>query len=136
MGRVGTASRLAAWMGGAPGHDASAGQQRAGKPRPGPRVLRTAWSPLAPAAARTQGPDLSARYQRLAARRGQKRAVIAVAHAMVVRAFPRLSRHAPYQALGRNDCDEPRRHHLVHRVTRRLEPLGYRVNREWGPATA
>jgi transposase len=136
MGRFGTASRLAAWTGVAPGNDESAGKQRSGKTRKGNRVLRTALTQLAHAAARTKGTYLSALYQRLAARRGKKRAVIAVAHSMVVSAFHMLSRHEPYQELGSNYFDEQRRHQLVHRLTRRLEHLGYRVNLELGPATA
>jgi transposase len=136
MERFGTASRLAAWTGVAPGNDESAGKQRSGKTRKGNRVLRTALTQLAHAAARTKGTYLSALYQRLAARRGKKRAVIAVAHAMVVSAFHMLSRHEPYQELGSNYFDEQRRHQLVHRLTRRLEHLGYRVNLELGPATA
>jgi transposase len=100
------------------------------------RVLRTALTQLAHAAARTKGTYLSALYQRLAARRGKKRAMIAVAHSMVVSAFHMLSRHEPYQELGSNYFDEQRRHQLVHRLTRRLEHLGYRVNLELGPATA
>jgi transposase len=136
MGRFGTASRLAAWTGVAPGNDESAGKQRSGKTRKGNRVLRTALTQLAHAAARTKGTYLSALYQRLAARRGKKRAVIAVAHSMVVSAFHMLSRHEPYHELGSTYFDEHRRHQLVHRLTRRLEGLGYRVNLELGPATA
>ena len=55
---------------------------------------------------------------------------------MVVSAFHMLSRHEPYQELGSHYFDEQRRHQLVHRLTRRLEHLGYRVNLELGPATA
>jgi hypothetical protein len=90
----------------------------------------------APAAARTTGPSLSALYQRLAARRGQKRALIAGAPAMVVRACHRRSRPEPYRELGRHDCDEQRRQQLGHRLTRHLAHLGYRVNLALGPATA
>jgi transposase len=136
MGRFGTASRLAAWTGVAPGNDESAGKQRSGKTRQGNRVLRMALTQLAHAAARTKGTYLSALYRRLAARRGKKRAIIAVAHARVVSAFHMLSRHEAYQELGSNYFDEQRRHQLVHRLTRRLEHLGYRVNLELGPATA
>jgi transposase len=136
MGRFGTASRLAAWTGVAPGNDESAGKQHSGKTRRGNRVLRTALTQLAHAAARTKGTYLSALYQRLTARRGKKRAIIAVAHAMVVSAFHLLSRHEAYQELGSTYVDEQRRHQLVHRLTRRLECLGYRVNLELGPATA
>jgi transposase len=136
MARFGTASRLAAWTGVAPGNDESAGKQRSGKTRKGNRVLRTALTQLAHAAARTKGTYLSSLYQRLAARRGKKRAIVAVAHAMVVSAFHMLSHHEPYQELGSNYFDEQRRHQLVHRLTRRLEHLGYRVNLALGPATA
>ena len=76
---------------------------------------------------RTKDTYLSALYQRLAARRGKKRAIMAVAHAMVVSAFHMLSRNEPYQELGGNYFDEHRREHLVDRLTRRIERLGYRV---------
>jgi transposase len=69
-----------------------------------------------------------------AARRGKKRAVIAVAHSLVVSAFHMLSRHEPYHELGANYFDQQLRHHLVNRLTRRLEHLGYRVSLEPIPA--
>jgi transposase len=134
MRRFGTASRLSAWTGVAPGNDESAGKRRSGKTRQGNRVLRTGLTQLAHAAARTKGTYLSALYQRLAARRGKKRAIMAVAHAIVVSAFHMLSRHEPYQELGANYFDEQRRHHLVDRLTRRIERLGYRVHLEPVPA--
>jgi transposase len=136
MGRLGTASRLAAWAGGAPGPDDRAGQQRSGKTRQGTRGLGTALTQLAHAAARPNGPARSALYQRLAARRGKQRASIAVAHALVVRAVHRRSRHEAYPELGSHYVDEQRRHQLVHRLTRRLQHLGSRVNLALGPATA
>jgi transposase len=95
LGRFETAARRAAWSGVAPGHDERAGTQRSGKTRTGHRALRTGLTPLAPAAALTTGPALSALDHRLAARRGKKRALMAVAHSIVVSAFHRLSRHEP-----------------------------------------
>jgi transposase len=95
MGRVETAARLAAWSGVAPGHDESAGQQRSGKTRKGHRALWAGLTPLAHAAARTKGTSVSALSHRLAARRGKKRALMAVAHAIVVSAFHMRSRHEP-----------------------------------------
>jgi transposase len=130
MTRFGTAARLAAWTGVAPGNDESAGKQRSGKTRQGNRALRTGLTQMAHAATRTKGTYLSALYHRLAARRGKKRAIIAVAHAIVVSAFHMLSRHEPYQELGATYFDHQRRHHLVDRFTRRLEHLGYRVSLE------
>jgi len=95
MARFGTAARLAAWRGVAPGNDESAGQQRSGKTRKGHRALRTGLTPLAHAAALTKGTYVSALSHRLAARRGKKRAIMAVAHSIVVSAFHLRSRHEP-----------------------------------------
>jgi transposase len=134
MTRFGTAARLAAWTGVAPGNDESAGKQRSGKTRQGNRALRTGLTQMAHAATRTKGTYVSALYHRLAARRGKKRAIIAVAHSLVVSAFHMLSRHEPYHELGDNYFDQQRRHHLVDRFTRRLEHLGYRVSLEPLPA--
>jgi transposase len=92
MARFGTAARLAAWSGVAPGHDESAGKQRSGKTRKGNRALRTGLTQLAHAAACTKDTYLSALDHRLAARRGKKRAIMAVAHSIVVSAFSMLSR--------------------------------------------
>jgi transposase len=100
MGRFGTAARLAAWSGIAPGNDESVGKQRSGKTRIGNQALRTGLTQLAHAAAHTKGTYLSALYQRLAARRGKKPAIIAVAHSIVVSAFHMLSRHERYRELG------------------------------------
>ena len=127
MERFGTASRLAAWSGVAPGNHESAGIQHSGKTRKGNRALRTGLVQMAHAAAHTKDTYLSALYHRLAARRGKKRAIIAVAHSLVRSAFYMLVRHEPYHELGSNYFDQHRREHLVDRLTRRIERLGYRV---------
>ena len=130
MRRFGTASRLSAWAGVAPGNDESARKQRSGKTRKGNHTLRTGLTQIAHAAARTKGTYVSALYQCLAARRGKQRAIMAVAHAIVVSAFHRLSRHEPYRELGANYFDAHRRDHLIDRLTRRMQHLGYRVQLE------
>ena len=117
MARFETAPRLAAWAGVAPGNDESAGKQRSGKTRKGNRPLRAILTQLAHAAVRTKGTYLSALYQRLAARRGKNRAIIAVAHSIMVSVFHMLSRNASYRALGANYFDERRRHSIVDRLT-------------------
>jgi transposase len=130
MTHLGTAARLAAWSGVAPGNDESAGKQRSGKSRKGNRALRTGLTQLAHAAALTKGTYVSALYHRLAARRGKKRAIMAVAHSMVASAFYMLSLHEPYQELGATYFDEHQREHLIDRLARRIERLGYRVTLE------
>ena len=92
MSRFETAPRLAVWAGVGPGNDESAGKQRSGKTRQGNRPLRAILTQLAHAAVRTKGMYLAALYQRLAARRGKKRAMIAVAHAIMCSVCHMLSR--------------------------------------------
>jgi transposase len=126
MGRFGTATRLAAWSGVAPGHHESAGKQRSGKTRQGNQAVRTGLTPLAPAAARTKGTSLSALSHRLAARRGQKRAILAVAHSIVGRAFHLLIRDEPSRELAGHYFDPYRQAPLIDQLTRRIERLGDR----------
>jgi transposase len=95
MGRFGSAKCLAAWAGVAPGNDESAGTQRSGKTRTGNRPRRTALVHLAHAATRTTRTYLAALFHRLAARRGRTRALMAVAHSILVSADHRLSRNEP-----------------------------------------
>jgi transposase len=134
MGRLGTAARLAAWSGVAPGNDESAGKPRSGKTRQGNQALRTGLTQLAHAAARTKGSSLSAVSHRLAARWGKKRAISAVAHSIVVSAFHLLIRDEPYRELGSHYLDNRRQAHLVDQLTQRIERLGYRVTLEPAPA--
>ena len=136
MSRFETAPRLAAWAGVAPGNDESAGKQRSGKTRKGNRPLRAILTQLAHAAVRTKDTYLSAFYQRLAVRRGKKRAIIAVAHSIMCSVFHMLSRNEAYRELGANYFDERRRQFTVDRLTRRIERLGYRVHLEPVAASA
>ncbi|HKA55211.1 MAG TPA: IS110 family transposase [Candidatus Binatia bacterium] len=136
MSRFETAPRLAAWAGVAPGNDESAGKQRSGKTRKGNRPLRAILTQLAHAAVRTKDTYLSALYQRLAVRRGKKRAIIAVAHSIMWSVFHMLSRNEVYREMGANYFDERRRQFTVDRLTRRIERLGYRVHLEPVAASA
>ena len=83
---------------------------------------------------RTKDTYLSALYQRLAVRRGKKRAIIAVAHSIMRSVFHMLSRNEGYRELGANYFDERRRQFTVDRLTRRIERLGYPVH--LGPVAA
>jgi transposase len=136
MARCGTAARLAAWSGVAPGNAESAGKQRSGKTSKGKQVLRAGFTPLAHGVVRTKGTYFSAVYRRLAARRGKHRAILAVAHSMRVSVFHRLWRQERYRDLGAAYFDERRRSYTLDRLASRSELLGYRVPLEPLPATA
>jgi transposase len=70
---------------------------------------------------------LAALYHRLAARRGTNKAIIPVAHAILVICYYLLLRNEPYQELGANYFDERERQDLERRLVRRLRRLGYEV---------
>jgi transposase len=67
---------------------------------------------------------LSALYRRLAARRGSKRATIAVAHNLLVIADCILRDQTCYRDLGANDFDRLNPEGLRRRLTKRLEAWG------------
>src|SRR5215468_4658378 len=136
MSRFGTAARLAAWAGVAPGNDESAGTRRSGKTRKGNCALRTGLVQLAHSATHTKETYLATLFRRLAARRGKQRAIIAVAHSILVSVFYILVRQEPYRELGATYFDRRRHSQSVEHLTRRLEQLGYTVHLEPRPAAA
>jgi transposase len=136
MTRFGTAPRLAAWAGVAPGNNESAGKHRSSTTRRGNQALRAGLTQLAQAAAHTKETYLSTLYGRLAARRGKQRAIMAIAHSIMVSVFHMLTRHEPYHELGAHYFDERRRHYTVDRLAQRIERLGYRVHLEPVATTA
>jgi transposase len=130
MGRFPTAGHLASWAGMCPGHDESAGKRRSGRTRRGSPWLRQALVEAAQAAGRTRGTYLSTQYHRLAARRGKKKAVIAVGHTILVIAYHLLARGHVYEELGPDFFERRDRATIERRSVRRLEALGYRVTLE------
>jgi transposase len=125
--RFPTAHHLASWAGMCPGNNESAGKRKSGKTRKGSRWLRQVLVEAAQAAARGKHTYLGAQYRRLAPRRGAKKAIIAVAHSILVIVYYILTRHAPYRDLGANYFDERDRDSVQRRLVRRLERLGYQV---------
>jgi len=133
--RFPSAAHLASWVGLCPGNHESAGQQRTGRTRKGNPWLRTALVEAAQAAARVKHSYLGAQFRRLAARRGAKRALVAVAHSLLTIIYALLTRQSTYTDLGPAYFDERDRHHTSKRLVARLERLGYHVNLEPTGAT-
>jgi transposase len=127
MGHFPSADHLASWAGVAPGNHESAGKRTSGKTRKGNRFLRTTLVQAAHAAARTKGTYLSAQYRRLAARRGKKRAILAVAHSILVMAYYMIQRQEPYCEAGADFFDRLQPEDTTRRLIKRLESLGYHV---------
>ena len=127
MSRFATEKHLASWAGVAPGNNESAGKRRSGKTPPGNRYLRKGLVQGARGASRTKNTYLKSKYHRIAARRGKKKAIVAVGHAMLVSAYHMLSRNEPYRDLGSDYFDQFKREFVVNHLVRRLEKLGFQV---------
>lgn len=68
-----------------------------------------------------------AQYHRIAARRGQKRAAVAVDHTILVAIHHVLKRKTVWQDLGSDDFDRRSREAVVRRLAKRIEALGFKV---------
>lgn len=126
MTRFPSARHLASWAGMCPGNHESAGKRSSGRTRKGSPWLRRMLVDAAHGASRTSS-YLGAQYHRVAARRGAKRAAVAVGHSQLVIAYHVLRDGRPFEDLGANYFDERDREHVRRRLTRRLEALGFEV---------
>jgi transposase len=127
MSRFPSAKHLASWAGMCPGHHESAGKRLSGKTRKGSRWLRQVLVEIAHVAAKTKDTYLAAQYRRIAARRGKKRALIALGHTVLVIAYQLLTRKLPYHDLGVAYFDKLEQNRVQRRLVRRLERMGYEV---------
>ena len=87
MSRFPTAGHAASWAGLCPGNNKSAGKRLSGRTRFANRVLRQALVESARGAVCKRDGYLAAQYRRLAKRRGDKKAIVAVAHRILVIAY-------------------------------------------------
>lgn len=122
-----TANHFAAWTGTCPGNKESAGVRRKARTRDGNPYIKTVLIQAAVCARQTVGSHLAARYQRLAARRGPRRAAVAVAREIAVAAYYMISRDVDYLAPVSAD-PAVRRQQRSRELVRQLNKLGYEVN--------
>jgi transposase len=130
MTRFPSSRHAAAWAGMCPGNNASGGKRRRAKARKGSPWLSGALAEAAWAAGRCKGGSLPEHFRRLTARRGKKRAIVAVGHSMLVIAYHLLARGSSYQDLGPEHFDRRDADNVKRRSVKRLESLGYTVSLE------
>jgi transposase len=123
----GSATRLCAWAGVAPGNFQSGGKRLSGKTLHGNKALKTLLVEIANAASRQKGTYCQALYHRLAGRRVRKRALVAVAHSLLNAFYHMILHGVPYQDLGADYFDRINKTKLVNGLRKRLTNLGYEV---------
>lgn len=134
MTRFATSGHLISWAGLCPRLDESAGKHRSRRIRKGAKWLKTSLVTAAWAAIKTKGSYLKAQFQRLRARRGNKKAIIAVAASMLTAVFHIIKDRVVYQDLGAEHFNKRNKAHVAKRLVQRLEDLGFAV--EARPTTA
>lgn len=117
----------AAWAGVAPGNNESAGKRLGQVGRKGNVHLTTALVQAAVCASHRRGSFLKEKYWRLKARRGPKRAALAIAHKILVTAYQLLARAVDYADLGAQYLDRTAAGMIKRNLVKRLERLGYHV---------
>ena len=122
-----TAAHLASWAGLAPATYESAGKRRPAGSTHGNRWVRGALYEAAMAATRRPETDLGRRYRRIQARRGHKRAIVAVSHAILTTGWQLERDGAPYAEPSPEQMLERERARLRRRALRQLFALGYEV---------
>lgn len=122
-----TAQHCASWAGLCPGNNESAGKRLNGKTRKGSPWLRRVLVQAAWAASHAKDTYLRSQFFRLAARRGKKRALVAVAHTILVIAWHVLKSQSSYHELGGDFFEKRQTEALQRSLVRRLERLGHRV---------
>jgi len=127
MSRFPTAGHLISWAGLCPGNDESAGKRRSTRLRKGAPWLKATLVQGAWAASRKKGSYLKAQFHRIRARRGPKKAVIAVASSMLTAAYHMLKTGVEYKDLTDTYFAKRDPATLAKQLIRRLEDLGLKV---------
>lgn len=136
MDQFPSAAHAASWAKLAPGNNVSAGKRYSSKIGKGNQWLRSTLIQAAHAAVKVKDSYLAAFYHRLVARRGVKKAIVAVAHKILTIAYTLLRKREVYRERGAAAVDERRKDQIVHRMQRRFEQLGYKVHLEPIPLLA
>jgi transposase len=127
MSRFPSSGHLISWACICPRSDESAGKRRSTRIRKGSPWLKTTLVQCAWAATRKKGSYLQAQYYRLRARRGPKKAIVAVAASILTAIYHMLKDGTMYQDLGPNHFDAHAKERQKNRFLKRLAELGYAV---------
>ena len=124
MSRFPTAGHLISWAGLCPRSDESAGKRRSTRVRKSGTWIKTALVTAAWAAVRVKTSYLRAQFLRIKARRGAKKAILAVAASMLTAAYHMLRDGTEYNDLGSEHFDRQDQSKTIRRLLKRLQDLG------------
>ena len=125
MSRFPTAGHLAAWAGLAPGNNESAKKRNHAKSRKGNVTLKTTLIQSAKTAKAKKDSFFKAQFDRLAVKRGKNRAVVAVAHSMLIAIYNMLAFDVPFRDLGEDYYNHFNTEKKINHYLKKLKNLGW-----------
>lgn len=127
MSRFPTAAHISSWTGICPGNNESAGKRRNGRTRKGNKILKSTLVECAQSAIRKKDSFLYAQYQRISMRKGKKRAIVAVAHTMLIAIYHMINENKEYQDLGADFYNKFNKEKKANAYIKKIKELGYDV---------
>ena len=127
MSRFPTAAHISSWAGICPGNNESAGKRRNGRTRKGNKILKSTIVECAQSAIRKKDSFLYAQYQRISMRKGKKRAIVAVAHTMLIAIYHMINENKEYKDLGSDFYNKFNKEKKANAYLKKLKELGYEV---------
>lgn len=127
MSRFKTEGQISSWAGLCPGNNESAGKRRSGKTRNGDKILKSTLVECAQSAVQKKDTFYYAQYQRLVMKRGKKRAIVAVAHTMLIGIYWMLKEDKEYVDLGADYYNQFNKEKKVNAYIKKIESLGFDV---------
>ena len=125
MSRFPSDAHLASWAGLCPGNNESAGKCRSGKTTKGNKLLKTTLVVCAHSAVKVKSSYFYAQFQRISARRGKKRAYVAVAHSMLIAIYHILKDNIPFVDLGSEYYNQFNKERKINVYLKKLKALGW-----------
>ena len=124
MSRFPSANHLCAWAGVVPGNNESAGKRKNAKSRKGNKHLKKTLTQCATSAVKNKNSFFHAQYQRLVVRKGSNRAIMAVAHTMLIAIYHVLS-GAEFNDLGADYYTRFNKDKKIQSHLKQLKKLGW-----------
>lgn len=125
MSRFPSDAHFASWAGLCPGNNESAGKRRSGKTTKGNKLLKTTLIVCAHSAVKVKTSYFYAQFQRISARRGKKRAYVAVAHSMLIAIYHILKDAIPFVDLGSEYYNQFNKERKINVYLKKLKALGW-----------
>jgi len=116
---------LCSWAGMCPGNNESAGKRHSGHSPVYKHPLKTLLVEVAWAAVKTKGSYYREKYYRLKARRGAKRAIIAIGHKILKAIYFIIKEGKHYKELGAEYLSENNKKSQIYRLKKMAEKYGF-----------